>query len=322
MNETAEAALVARLGAVMLADRGRLERLHAGIRRRRAQGQPTSELERRLAAELAAAEQRIAARAATTYELAYPEGLPISAVREELLATLREHRVVIVCGDTGSGKTTQLPKLLLEAGCGVRGMIGHTQPRRIAAQAAAGRLAAELGVQLGDAVGLSVRFTDRTGPRTLVKVMTDGILLNEIRTDRRLEAYDALIVDEAHERSLNIDFILGYLRSIERQRPDLRIVVTSATIDPERFAKHFGGAPIVRVEGRSFPVEVRYRAREDQDLASAVTDAARALAAERVEAPVRDMLVFLPGERWIRDAEHSLSRFGPKGYEEIGRAHV
>jgi ATP-dependent RNA helicase HrpA len=266
----------------------------------------------------AAAERRVAARRATRYTLEYPDTLPIAGARDEILAAVRDHRVVVVCGDTGSGKTTQLPKLLLEAGCGVLGMIGHTQPRRIAAQAAAARLAAELGVVGSETVGLTVRFTDQTGPRTLVKVMTDGILLNEIRTDRRLAAYDALIVDEAHERSLNIDFILGYLRSIERQRPDLKIVITSATIDPERFSRHFGDAPIVRVEGRSYPVGVRYRPRdEDQDLASAVTGAARELAAEQVDGPIRDMLVFLPGERWIRDAEHALNRYGPKGYEVL-----
>jgi ATP-dependent helicase HrpA len=263
-------------------------------------------------------EELIAARRATRYRLEYPESLPITAAREELLAAIAAHRVVVVCGDTGSGKTTQLPKICLEAGRGVAGMIGHTQPRRIAALAVANRLAEELGVRVGEAVGLKVRFTDRTGPTALVKVMTDGILLNEIAGDRRLSAYDTLIVDEAHERSLNIDFVLGYLKRIERLRPDLKLLITSATIDPERFAEHFGGAPIVRVPGRSFPVSVRYRPRtDDQDLAMAVVDAARELAAEPLpEADrVRDMLVFLPGERWIRDAEHALARFGPQGYE-------
>jgi ATP-dependent helicase HrpA len=255
-------------------------------------------------------------RRATRYKLEYPDTLPISGAREEILAALAKHRVIVVCGDTGSGKTTQLPKICLEAGRGIDGMIGHTQPRRIAAQAVAARLAEELDVKLGEAVGLEIRFTDQTSPGALIKVMTDGILLNEIRGDRRLAKYDTLIIDEAHERSLNIDFILGYLHRLERERPDLKIIITSATIDPERFAKHFGDAPIVRVEGRSFPVEVRYRPPgDDVDLAGAVTAAANELAAERLDSPIRDMLVFLPGERWIRDAEHSLTRFGPKGWE-------
>jgi ATP-dependent helicase HrpA len=262
-------------------------------------------------------EEIVAARRATRYRLEYPPALPITAAREELLAAIAEHRVIVVCGDTGSGKTTQLPKLCLEAGRGIEGMIGHTQPRRIAAQAVASRLAAELASQVGEAVGLEVRFTDQTRPTALVKVMTDGILLNEIRTDRRLRAYDTLIIDEAHERSLNIDFVLGFLRRIERERPELKVIITSATIDPERFAKHFGGAPIIRIPGRSFPVSVRYSPRaDDQDLATAIVDATRELAAEKVDTPsIRDMLVFLPGERWIRDAEHALKRFGPKGYE-------
>jgi ATP-dependent helicase HrpA len=260
----------------------------------------------------------VAARRATRYRLEYPESLPISAAREELLAAIAAHRVIVVCGETGSGKTTQLPKLCLEAGRGIAGMIGHTQPRRIAAQAVASRLAAELDARVGEAVGVTVRFTDRTPPAALVKVMTDGILLNDIASDRRLRAYDTLIIDEAHERSLNIDFVLGFLKRIERERPDLKLIITSATIDPERFAEHFGGAPIVRIPGRTFPVTVRYRPRADEDdLATAVVDATRALAAEPLPAAdrIRDMLVFLPGERWIRDAEHALKRFGPKGYE-------
>jgi ATP-dependent helicase HrpA len=261
-------------------------------------------------------DERVARRRATRYTLHYPDELPISAAREEILAALAKHRVIVVCGDTGSGKTTQLPKICLEAGRGIDGMIGHTQPRRIAAQAVAARLAEELEVKLGEAVGLEVRFTDQTSPGALIKVMTDGILLNEIRGDRRLAKYDTIIIDEAHERSLNIDFILGYLKRLERERPDLKVVITSATIDPERFARHFGDAPIVRVEGRSFPVEIRYRPPdEDQDLASAVTAAANELAAERRDGPIRDQLVFLPGERWIRDAERALARYGPKGYE-------
>ena len=265
-----------------------------------------------------AREEIVAARRATRYRLEYPDSLPIAAAREELLAALAAHRVIVVCGDTGSGKTTQLPKLCLEAGRGIAGMIGHTQPRRIAAQAVASRLAAELDVRVGEAVGVTVRFTDQTPPTALVKIMTDGILLNEIANDRRLRTYDTLIIDEAHERSLNVDFVLGYLKRIERERPDLKVIITSATIDPERFAAHFGGAPIVRIPGRSFPVSVRYRPpADDEELATAVVDATRSLAAEPLPDSdrARDMLVFLPGERWIRDAEHALKRFGPKGYD-------
>jgi ATP-dependent helicase HrpA len=265
-----------------------------------------------------AREEIVAARRATRYRLEYPNSLPIAAARDELLAAIAAHRVVVVCGDTGSGKTTQLPKLCLEARRGIAGMIGHTQPRRIAAQAVASRLAAELDVRVGEAVALEVRFTDQTSPTALVKVMTDGILLNDIRGDRLLRAYDTLIIDEAHERSLNIDFVLGYLKRLETERPDLKVIITSATIDPERFSEHFGGAPIVRIPGRSFPVTIRYSPRpDDQDLATAVVDATRELAAEPLSESdrIRDMLVFLPGERWIRDAEHALKRFGPKHYE-------
>ena len=227
--------------------------------------------------------------------------------------------MIVVCGDTGSGKTTQLPKICLEAGRGVLGMIGHTQPRRIAAHAVAARLAHELGAEVGGAIALEVRFTDRTDPSASIKVMTDGILLNEIRRDRHLRAYDTLIIDEAHERSLNIDFILGYLKRIERNRPDLKVIITSATIDPERFARHFDGAPIVQVAGRGYPVEIRYRPlAEEQDLAEAIASAAQELATENgSDESARDMLVFLPGERWIRDASVALARSGPKGYEVL-----
>ena len=167
--------------------------------------------------------------------------------------------MVIVAGETGSGKTTQLPKICLELGRGIRGTIGHTQPRRLAARTVAQRIADELGTPLGEAVGYTVRFTDQASDRTLVKLMTDGILLAEIQRDRRLLRYDTLILDEAHERSLNIDFLLGYLRELLPRRPDLKVIVTSATIEPERFAAHFGGAPIVEVSGRTYPVEIRYR---------------------------------------------------------------
>src|SRR5438445_3959512 len=192
-------------------------------------------------------------------KISYPPQLPVSAKRDEIAAAIRDNQVVIVAGETGSGKTTQLPKICLELGRGVRGTIGHTQPRRLAARTVAQRIADELHTPLGDAVGYTVRFTDQVSDRTLVKLMTDGILLAEIQRDRRLMRYDTLILDEAHERSLNIDFLLGYLRELLPRRPDLKVIVTSATIEPGRFAAHFGDAPIVEVSGRTYPVEIRYR---------------------------------------------------------------
>src|SRR3546814_248189 len=177
----------------------------------------------------------------------------------DLLEAIRDNQVVVVAGETGSGKSTQLPKLCLELGLGVRGLIGHTQPRRLAARAVSERIAEELGSEIGQAVGYTVRFNDRVGPDTFIKVMTDGILLAEVRRDRMLRAYEVIIIDEAHERSLNIDFLLGYLRQLLPKRPDLTVIVTSATIDTARFAAHFADAPVVEVSGRSYPVEVRYR---------------------------------------------------------------
>ena len=192
----------------------------------------------------------------------YPD-LPITERREELLTVIRDHQVVVVAGETGSGKSTQLPKLCLELGRGQAGLIGHTQPRRIAARTIAERIAEELGTTLGDLVGFTVRFTDQVGSDTRVKVMTDGILLNETHRDRLLSKYDTIIIDEAHERSLNIDFLLGYLKTILPKRPDLKVIITSATIDTERFSEHFDGAPVVEVSGRTYPVEVRYRPLDD-----------------------------------------------------------
>ena len=188
------------------------------------------------------------ARQASVPELRYPADLPVSQRKDEIGAAIRDHQVVIVAGETGSGKTTQLPKICLELGRGVTGQIGHTQPRRIAARTVAERIASELGTELGTTVGYKVRFTDTSSDSTLVKVMTDGILLTEMRRDRQLRHYDTLIIDEAHERSLNIDFILGYLKRLLPRRPDLKVIITSATIDPERFREHFRefGAPVDR----------------------------------------------------------------------------
>src|SRR6266705_146303 len=201
-----------------------------------------------------------AARRAAMPPITYPSELPVSQRKDEILAAIRDHQVVIIAGETGSGKTTQIPKICLELGRGVDGQIGHTQPRRLAARTVAERIAEELGSALGEAVGYQVRFTDVSADGTLVKLMTDGILLNELARDRDLRRYDTLIIDEAHERSLNIDFILGYLRQLLPRRPDLKVIITSATIDPERFAEHFKDArtgqpaPIIEVSGRTYPV--------------------------------------------------------------------
>lgn len=312
--------IAARIAALPRKDRFDLEALTAAIAKREQTGRPASRLAEKLGARLAAAEAAAAQRREIRWRLEFPEELPVSRARDEIREALAKHRVIVVCGDTGSGKTTQLPKICLEAGRGVDGMIGHTQPRRIAARAVAQRLSDELGVELGGPVGYQVRFTDETNPATVVKVMTDGILLNEIRHDRWLDAYDTLIIDEAHERSLNIDFLLGFLKQLERKRPDLKVIITSATIDPERFAEHFGDVPVLRIDGRAYPVEVRYRPLErGADLPQAVAAAAVELANVDLEsiggAQARDMLVFLPGERWIRDAERELKAAGPKTYE-------
>jgi ATP-dependent helicase HrpA len=249
----------------------------------------------------------------------YPEELPVVARREEIARAVTDHPVVIVCGETGSGKTTQLPKILLELGRGVTGMIGHTQPRRIAARSVAARIASELASPLGHAVGYKVRFSDRVSPDTYIKVMTDGILLAETQGDRMLRAYDTLIIDEAHERSLNIDFLLGYVKELLARRPDLKLIVTSATIDAERFSRHFGGAPVIEVSGRLYPVEVRYRplaARGDSDDEQNLVDGMLSAVDELAREPGGgDVLVFLPGEREIREATDALRGHHPGGVE-------
>jgi ATP-dependent helicase HrpA len=248
----------------------------------------------------------------------YPEDLPVVQRREEIARAIAANPVVIVCGETGSGKTTQLPKICLEARRGAAGLIGHTQPRRIAARSVAARIAHELKSPLGHAVGYKVRFSDRVSPDTYVKLMTDGILLAETQGDRWLRQYDTLIIDEAHERSLNIDFLLGYLKRLLPQRPDLKLIVTSATIDAERFSRHFGGAPVIEVSGRTYPVEIRWRPLErrkdddeEPDPAQAILDAVDELAREGPG----DVLVFLPGEREIRDTAEALRKHHPAGAE-------
>src|SRR6266851_3834241 len=270
------ATLRARLPGLMLHDQRRLGRRAeraAALRdtgaREHALGQVLAELE--------AASARVEARRGAVPAISYPPELPVSQLKDKIAEVIRDHQVVIIAGETGSGKTTQLPKICLELGRGVTGQIGHTQPRRIAARAVAERIAQELGTELGTSVGYKVRFADTSSDDTMVKVMTDGILLAEMQRDGQLLRYDTLIIDEAHERSLNIDFILGYLKRLLPSRPDLKVIITSATIDPDRFTNHFaggesgkqsagsesgqqsGGAPIIEVSGRTYPVEVRYR---------------------------------------------------------------
>jgi len=305
------AQLRARLPGLMLRDQRRLARradraasLREPVDRDRAVAA--------LAGEVAAAEQRMQARRTSVPVITYPAELPVSQRKTELAAAIRDNQVVIIAGETGSGKTTQLPKICLELGRGISGQIGHTQPRRIAARTVADRIAAELKTELGAVVGYKVRFADTASDDTLIKVMTDGILLTEMQRDRLLLRYDTLIIDEAHERSLNIDFILGYLRQLLPRRPDLKVIITSATIDPERFSRHFAPAPIVEVSGRTYPVEVRYRpladpdsepGAEPRDQIQAIADAVTEL---RREGP-GDVLVFLSGEREIRDTADALA---------------
>ena len=261
----------------------------------------------------------------------FPESLPVSARRNDIAAALAAHQAIVVCGETGSGKTTQLPKIVLALGRGKGrgqgGLIGHTQPRRIAATSVAKRIAEELKTPLGEVVGYKVRFQDRLSPGSRIKLMTDGILLAETQSDPLLRAYDTIIIDEAHERSLNIDFLLGHLRQILPRRPDLKVIVTSATIDADRFANHFaskaGPAPVLQVSGRLFPVEIRWRPFEesrDRDVGDAICDAVDELwrgTAERGAAGSGDVLVFLPGEREIRDATEKLRKHHPPGVEVL-----
>lgn len=307
-------ALAPRLTELSLRDAHRLGRRLEGarkIRKPEARATVLAEIE----AEVAKAELRMGERRARVPAVSYPEQLPVSQKKDVIAEAIRDHQVVIVAGETGSGKTTQIPKICVELGRGARGMIGHTQPRRIAARTVAERVADELDTPLGEAVGWKVRFTDQVNPdATFIKLMTDGILLAEIQTDRELRAYDTIIIDEAHERSLNIDFLLGYLAQLLPKRPDLKVVITSATIDPDRFSRHFGDAPVIEVSGRTYPVEVRYRplleeAPEDTDDAdrdqiTAITDAVEELMGEGKG----DILVFLSGEREIRDTADALEK--------------
>ncbi len=255
-----------------------------------------------------ASESRRYSREQQKPEIDYPD-LPVTQCRDEIAKAIDENQVVIIAGETGSGKTTQIPKICLQLGRGIAGLIGHTQPRRLAARTVANRIADELNSELGSTVGYKVRFTDQVSDKSYIKLMTDGILLAEIQKDRFLNQYDTIIIDEAHERSLNIDFILGYLKQLLPKRPDLKLIITSATIDPERFASHFGDAPVISVSGRTYPVEVRYRPLneaedKDQDQLDAIIDAVNELSRESAG----DILVFLSGERDIRDTAEGLKR--------------
>ncbi|MEX0958715.1 MAG: ATP-dependent RNA helicase HrpA [Burkholderiales bacterium] len=309
--------LLRRVEQCMVADRHRLRRAIRDAfdgRGRREDSALT-----RLTAAVAASVAKAEARRARMPRIVYPEELPVSAKRADIARAIADNQVVIVCGETGSGKTTQLPKICLELGRGVYGQIGHTQPRRIAARSVANRIAQELRSPPGDTVGFQVRFTDRSSPQNLVKLMTDGILLAETQSDRFLNAYDTLIIDEAHERSLNIDFLLGYIRQLLPKRPDLKLIVTSATIDAEKFSRHFGDAPVIEVSGRLYPVDVIYRPFDeddedahDIDLPEAVADAVDDLTRQSRSG---DVLVFLPGEREIRETAEALRKHHPKGAE-------
>ncbi|WP_346799220.1 ATP-dependent RNA helicase HrpA [Halomonas sp. Bachu 37] len=311
------------LGSVMLRDAYRLENKLGGLERRVREGKPVNRGVGELQREFSRARAVLARRQAQPVTLNYPPDLPVVERRQDILKALEQHQVVVVAGETGSGKTTQLPKLCLELGLGRRGLIGHTQPRRLAARSVATRLAEELEVPLGEQVGYQVRFTDQSSESTLVKLMTDGILLAETQHDPQLKRYDAIIIDEAHERSLNIDFLLGYLKRLLPKRPDLKVIITSATIDVERFAAHFGSvekpAPVVAVSGRTYPVETHYRPlvrdaedEEDRTLQEGILHAVEEIAIiEREKGWLhgpRDVLVFLPGEREIRETADTLRR--------------
>ena len=322
---------------VMLRDRPSLAKRLAGLQRRVREGKPVERGLKEVHDQLARSRQRLEERRARPVHLEYPEALPVAARREDILKALASHQVVVVAGETGSGKTTQLPKLCLELGLGRKGLIGHTQPRRLAARSVANRLAEEMQVNLGEQVGYQVRFTDQTDEGTLVKLMTDGILLAETRHDPDLRRYDTLIIDEAHERSLNIDFLLGYLKRLLQRRDDLKVIITSATIDVQRFSEHFAQvgadgvkrpAPVVEVSGRTYPVEVLYRPlmrdaedEEDRTLSEGILHAVEEI--EGIEREKRwfhgprDILVFLPGEREIREVADVLRRADLKSTEVL-----
>jgi ATP-dependent helicase HrpA len=294
-------------------------RLH-GLRHRWREGQPIERGLEQLSAAVDAAAARLRERRAALPVPTFDDRLPINAHREAIAAAIHEHQVIVLCGETGSGKTTQLPKICLSLGLGAAGLIGHTQPRRIAARSVATRIAAELGATVGGQVGYKVRFSDRIGPDTVVKLMTDGILLAETQSDRQLDQYEVIILDEAHERSLNIDFLLGYLKRLLPRRPDLKLIITSATIDPERFSRHFNHAPILEVSGRTYPVEVRYRPCWRRTRTSATATCSRRFWTRWTRCGRKgpgDILIFLSGEREIRETAESLRKHHPPNTEVL-----
>ncbi|WP_041523800.1 ATP-dependent RNA helicase HrpA [Gilvimarinus agarilyticus] len=314
------------LASAMLNDANRLRRKAGDIAERLAQGKPADKAISKWQADLEASRLRCATRRERVPNpIEFPEQLPVSGKRDEIAALIRDNQVVVLAGETGSGKTTQLPKICLELGRGVRGLIGHTQPRRIAAHTVAARVAEELSSPLGEAVGYQVRFTEQAGDNTLIKVMTDGILLAEIQQDPTLGRYDTLIIDEAHERSLNIDFLLGYLKQLLKKRPDLKLIITSATIDVERFSRHFDNAPVIEVSGRTYPVDVWYRPPfetsddGDGDTYQPILDAIEEIDQHERKSGKRggDILVFLSGEREIRETAKRLRQADLRHYQVL-----
>jgi ATP-dependent helicase HrpA len=323
--------LLKNLDQAMYADRHRLRRQLHDLRKKAGAAPIDEERLAQWLERFQASAAKVEARRQSVPVMRYDDSLPIAAKRDEIKAALEKHQVLVIAGETGSGKTTQLPKICLEIGRGVHGLIGHTQPRRLAARSVATRVAEEIGTPLGELVGYQVRFEDQSKDSSLIKLMTDGILLAETQHDRFLERYDTIIVDEAHERSLNIDFLLGYLKTLLPRRPDLKVIITSATIDLERFSEHFNGAPIVEVSGRTFPVDTWYRplaAETDEDgnrvEDDLTVDQGILAALDEIDAHERsigkrpgDVLVFLPGEREIRDAAEVLRKANLKFTEVL-----
>ncbi|MCV2402662.1 ATP-dependent RNA helicase HrpA [Marinomonas sp. C2222] len=316
--------------SLMTRDRHLIARKTEQLEKRKKDNLPCDRMANELEAMVEKSAALYQAREACLPKVTYDESLPVAARADEIIKAIEDNQVVIIAGETGSGKTTQLPKMCLQAGRGVAGVIGHTQPRRIAARSVAERISDELQVKLGEQVGFQVRFTDESTEQTHIKLMTDGILLAEIQQDKNLYKYDTIIIDEAHERSLNIDFLLGYLKRVLDARPEFKVIVTSATIDVERFSKHFDNAPIIEVSGRTYPVEVRYQPLlsrgdseeldEDQSMEQGILDAVELLIAEERQSGYRgagDILVFLPGEREIRETAEILRRAELRGTEVL-----